>query len=169
MVVLSSRGRCDPGVVALGESGPRGRECVRPRFSPGPHPLDDAPGTAYGAGMDHEPMRRVAEFRAAFDLEVETARPGLAEHRRALLAEESGEAAEALADLATALAEGGDVAADALGIDLPAVFVEVHRSNMSKVDADGCVLRRADGKVLKGSGYSPPDLGALVSPPTGPA
>ncbi|MGE9363048.1 hypothetical protein [Isoptericola nanjingensis] len=119
--------------------------------------------------MDHEPMRRVAEFRAAFDLEVETARPGLAEHRRALLAEESGEAAEALADLATALAEGGDVAADALGIDLPAVFVEVHRSNMSKVDADGCVLRRADGKVLKGSGYSPPDLGALVSPPTGPA
>ncbi|MFD6137616.1 MazG nucleotide pyrophosphohydrolase domain-containing protein [Isoptericola sp. NPDC060257] len=137
--------------------------------------------------MDHEPMRRVAEFRAAFDLEVETARPGLAEHRRALLAEESGEAAEALADLATGLAEGGDVtaayravakeladvlyvtygAADVLGIDLPAVFVEVHRSNMSKVDADGRVLRRSDGKVLKGAGYRPPDLGDLVVPPAG--
>ncbi|MFC7879022.1 hypothetical protein [Isoptericola sp. NPDC057391] len=132
--------------------------------------------------MDHEPMRRVAEFRAAFDLDVDAARPGLAEYRRALLEEEAGEAAEALADLASALAAGGDVAAafrsvakeladvlyvtygaaDALGIDLPAVFVEVHRSNMSKVDADGRVLRRADGKVLKGPGYRPPDLDGLV-------
>lgn len=134
-------------------------------------------------------MRRVAEFREAFDLEVETARPGLAEHRRALLTEEAGEAAEALTELAAALAEDGDVAAayravakeladvlyvtygaaDALGIDLPEVFVEVHRSNMSKVDADGRVLRRADGKVLKGPGYRPPDLGDLVVPPASPA
>ncbi|SKC71773.1 Predicted phosphohydrolase, Cof family, HAD superfamily [Krasilnikoviella flava] len=131
-------------------------------------------------------MRRVAEFREAFDLEADPTRPGLAEHRRALLTEEAGEAAEALTDLATALAEGGDTAAayrasakeladvlyvtygaaDALGIDLPAVFVEVHRSNMSKVDADGRVLRRADGKVLKGRGYRPPDLDDLVVPPS---
>lgn len=132
-------------------------------------------------------MRRVAEFRTAFDLEVDTARPQLAEHRRALLTEEAAEAAEALADLATALAEGAEPsaayravakeladvlyvtygAADALGIDLPAVFVEVHRSNMSKVDADGRVLRRADGKVLKGPAYRPPDLDGLVAPPSG--
>ncbi|MFG1962154.1 hypothetical protein [Nonomuraea sp. NPDC049028] len=59
-------------------------------------------------------------------------------------------------------------AADALGIDLPAVSVEVHRSNMSKLDADGRVLRRADGKVLKGPGYQPPVLDNLVKwPPTG--
>lgn len=134
-------------------------------------------------------MRRVAEFRAAFDLEVDASRPDLPEHRRALLTEEADEAAEALADLATTLAEGGDPAAayravakeladvlyvtygaaDALGIDLPAVFLEVHRSNMSKVDADGGVLRRADGKVLKGPGYRPPDLDGLVAPPAGPA
>ncbi|MFE6970385.1 hypothetical protein [Isoptericola sp. NPDC057653] len=135
--------------------------------------------------MDHEPMRRVAEFRAAFDLAADAARPELAEHRRALLDEESAEASEALTDLAAALAAGGDAdaayravakeladvlyvtygAADALGIDLPAVFVEVHRSNMSKFDEEGRVLRRADGKVLKGPGYRPPSLDGLVAAP----
>jgi predicted HAD superfamily Cof-like phosphohydrolase len=137
--------------------------------------------------MDHEPMRRVAEFREAFDLKTGAARPELAEHRRALLDEEAAEAAEALTGLAQALAAGEDPdaayravakeladvlyvtygAADALGIDLPAVFVEVHRSNMSKVDGDGRVRRRADGKVLKGPAYRPPDLGGLVAPPSG--
>lgn len=131
-------------------------------------------------------MRRVAEFRGAFDGEASPERPEMAEHRRTLLSEEAGEAAEALTDLAKALHDGdnpvaayravakelADVlyvtygAADALGIDLPAVFVEVHRSNMSKVDADGQVLRRADGKVLKGPGYRPPVLDDLVEWPS---
>ncbi|MEU8356070.1 hypothetical protein AB0C27_08650 [Nonomuraea sp. NPDC048882] len=135
--------------------------------------------------MDHEPMRRVAEFREVFDGVADAARPEVAEQRRTLLVEEAREAAEALTELAQALRAGGDPlsayravakeladvlyvtygAADALGIDLPAVFVEVHRSNMSKLDADGRVLRRADGKVLKGSGYRPPALDKLVEWP----
>ncbi len=135
--------------------------------------------------MDHEPMRRVAEFREVFDGVADAARPEVAEQRRTLLVEEAREAAEALTELAQALRAGGDPlsayravakeladvlyvtygAADALGIDLPAVFVEVHRSNMSKLDADGRVLRRADGKVLKGSGYQPPALDELVEWP----
>ncbi|MET8468422.1 MazG nucleotide pyrophosphohydrolase domain-containing protein [Streptomyces sp. NPDC006422] len=130
-------------------------------------------------------MRRVAEFREAFDGVADAGRPELAEHRRTLLAEESAEAADALDELALALREGDDPiaqyravakeladvlyvtygAADALGIDLPAVFAEVHRSNMSKVDADGQVLRREDGKVLKGPGYRPPLLDDLVTWP----
>lgn len=130
-------------------------------------------------------MRRVAEFREVFDGVAEAGRPEVAEQRRTLLVEEAGEAAEALTELAKALRTGGDPlgayqavakeladvlyvtygAADALGIDLPTVFVEVHRSNMSKLDADGRVLRRADGKVLKGAGYRPPDLDGLVEWP----
>ncbi|MFC4565373.1 MazG nucleotide pyrophosphohydrolase domain-containing protein [Nocardiopsis mangrovi] len=139
--------------------------------------------------MDHEPMRRVAEFREVFDVAADPEHPELAEHRRTLLAEEAREAAEALTDLAKALRSGDDPhaaykavakeladvlyvtygTADALGIDLPAVFDEVHRSNMSKLDADGGVLRRADGKVLKGAGYRPPTLDGLVEwpPPSG--
>ncbi|MFI6428251.1 hypothetical protein [Promicromonospora sp. NPDC050880] len=132
--------------------------------------------------MDHEPMRRVAEFRTTFDGEARTGHPDVAEHRRTLLVEEAAEAAEALTDLAEALRSGADPAAayravakeladvlyvtygaaDTLGIDLPAVFVEVHRSNMSKIGDDGRVLRRADGKVLKGPGYEPPVLDDVV-------
>ncbi|TDC71233.1 hypothetical protein [Streptomyces hainanensis] len=71
--------------------------------------------------MDHEPMRRVAEFREVFDGAAGAERPELAEHRRTLL-------------------------------------VEVHRSNLSELDADG--------RMLKGPDYRPPLLGDLVTRPS---
>ena len=48
------------------------------------------------------------------------------------------------------------------GFDLDAAFAEVHRSNLSKLLPDGTVLRRDDGKVLKGPNFTPPDLRALA-------
>lgn len=48
------------------------------------------------------------------------------------------------------------------GIPLDEVFAEIHRANMSKLDTDGSVIRREDGKVLKGPNYSPPDIGAIL-------
>lgn len=45
---------------------------------------------------------------------------------------------------------------------LEAMFHEVHRSNMSKLGIDGKPIYREDGKVLKGPGYSPPDLGSIL-------
>lgn len=129
-------------------------------------------------------MQRVAEFREVFDGEADINSPELPEHRRVLISEEAGEAAEALTELARALDAGADPAdaykavakeladvlyvtygtADVLGIDLPAVFDEVHRSNMSKRSASGQVLRRPDGKVLKGPDYRPPSLDDVVWP-----
>lgn len=49
------------------------------------------------------------------------------------------------------------------GIDLPAVWREIHDSNMRKVDPEtGKVRHREDGKVLKPDGWQPPDVaGAL--------
>lgn len=47
------------------------------------------------------------------------------------------------------------------GIPLDAVFAEVHRSNMAKC-VDGVVLRRADGKVRKPPGWTPPDIRAVL-------
>lgn len=41
-------------------------------------------------------------------------------------------------------------------------MAEVHRSNMSKLGADGKPIYREDGKILKGPGYSPPDLEAVL-------
>jgi predicted HAD superfamily Cof-like phosphohydrolase len=49
-------------------------------------------------------------------------------------------------------------AAVTLGIDIDAVFAEVHRSNMTKLDENGQVIRRADGKVLKSKLYEKADI-----------
>lgn len=49
------------------------------------------------------------------------------------------------------------------GIPLEAVWNEVHRTNMAKVDlASGTVRRRLDGKVLKPDGWTPPDIRAIL-------
>lgn len=48
------------------------------------------------------------------------------------------------------------------GIPLDKVFTEVHRSNMTKLDSDGTVLRREDGKVLKGPNYKEPDIESIL-------
>lgn len=45
----------------------------------------------------------------------------------------------------------------ALGIPMEETFGRVHKSNMSKL-VDGKVLKRADGKFLKGPNYQPPFL-----------
>lgn len=44
------------------------------------------------------------------------------------------------------------------GIPIDDCLREIHRSNMSKLDAGGKPIYRDDGKVLKGPNYSPPDL-----------
>lgn len=48
------------------------------------------------------------------------------------------------------------------GFDLDAALTEVHRSNLTKLGADGEPILREDGKILKGPNYSPPDLRALA-------
>jgi predicted HAD superfamily Cof-like phosphohydrolase len=55
-----------------------------------------------------------------------------------------------------------DGMAVALGWDIDVAYRRVHESNMSKLDADGKPLLRADGKVLKSSLYKEPYLGDLV-------
>lgn len=46
-------------------------------------------------------------------------------------------------------------------IDLDTAMKRVFESNMSKLDTDGSVIRRQDGKVLKGPAYQPPCLDHL--------
>jgi len=43
-----------------------------------------------------------------------------------------------------------------------AALAEIHRSNMSKLGADGLPVYLPNGKVTKGPNYSPPDLTGLV-------
>ena len=67
----------------------------------------------------------------------------------------------ALTDLAyilsgTYFTHGLQDAADAL-------FAEVHRSNMSKLDENGRPIYREDGKVLKSARFSEPDLRVICT------
>lgn len=68
-------------------------------------------------------------------------------------------AADALADLDYVI-QGANLA---FGLPAQEITNEVHRSNMSKLGADGKPIRRADGKVLKGPAYSPPDIARLLA------
>jgi predicted HAD superfamily Cof-like phosphohydrolase len=45
---------------------------------------------------------------------------------------------------------------------LEALFDEVHRSNMSKLDKDGKPIYRADGKVMKSELYFKPNLKQIL-------
>lgn len=48
--------------------------------------------------------------------------------------------------------------AAAFNIDLDEAMSRVYKSNLSKLDEQGKPIFRADGKVLKGPNYAPPDL-----------
>ena len=122
----------------------------------------------------------MGDFHRAYDLPVRdmpTADVGADQValRLALIQEEVGELAEAasagdLIGVADALADIVYVAygtAHVYGIDLDAVLDEVHSSNMTKLGADGRPIRRADGKVLKGPGYRPPDIAAVLARSSG--
>ena len=115
--------------------------------------------------------------------------------RLALLEEELGEVRHAMdsGDVAEVAKELADLlyvtfgAGVEFGIPLHEVFAGVHRSNMSKLwsaaaataaiadpaheassleaIADGIVVRRADGKVLKPPTYQPPDIASLLDRP----
>lgn len=53
----------------------------------------------------------------------------------------------------------------ALGLSdaqVEALFAEVQRSNMAKLNPDGKPNRREDGKVLKPAGWSPPNIDGLL-------
>ena len=127
--------------------------------------------------MSKSTIEQVQEFHETYGLPVKNSPdltdPQTNELRINLLAEE-------LDELKVALAEDDKVEVlDAL-IDLQyvldgaflslgfadvkeAAFNEVHRSNMSKLGADGKPIRReGDGKVMKGPNYFKPDMVQFV-------
>lgn len=51
------------------------------------------------------------------------------------------------------------------GWDISGAWGEVMRSNFAKVDLDGRVRRREDGKVIKPPGWTPPNLRPYLKGP----
>lgn len=121
------------------------------------------------------PFEMVREFHITYDLPVKESpahpTPDRIKLRRDLISEEYWEYDRAVEknDLVNLAQELADIlyvvygAALEYGIPLDDVVAEVHRANMSKLDSDGSVLRREDGKVLKGPNYSPPNVEAILN------
>lgn len=118
---------------------------------------------------------RVREFHAAFNQPVGAA-PALIPAERsalriALIEEEFGELKDAIAagDLVEIADALGDIlyvtygTATEYGLPINEILAEIHRANMSKLGADGKPIYREDGKVLKGPGYTRPDVAAIVN------
>ncbi|PCI56271.1 MAG: hypothetical protein COB36_05710 [Alphaproteobacteria bacterium] len=86
----------------------------------------------------------------------------LDELREALEQGDMVETLDALIDLQYVL-DGAFLSLGMAHLKTPA-FDEVHRSNMSKLGADGKPIRReSDGKVLKGPDYFKPDMAQFVA------
>jgi predicted HAD superfamily Cof-like phosphohydrolase len=129
------------------------------------------------AVIRHSNFELTGEFHRAIGQLPEHQRPGPAARgatirlREQLIREEAKEAIEALEayrhgsgsieDVAKELADVLCVtygAAAALGIPMDEVYAEVHASNMTRVGGP----IRADGKMLKGDSYRPPDLSRIL-------
>jgi len=112
-------------------------------------------------------MKQAAEFRTAYGvtnnvthemMQLRLIAEEFEEFRNAAEFEPDDACLKELADLVYVCAQ---YAAN-LGWDLDEAIARVHASNLSKLGSDGKPIRRADGKVLKGPNYEPPDLKDLV-------
>jgi predicted HAD superfamily Cof-like phosphohydrolase len=123
-----------------------------------------------------EQLKAVEEFHNVF-MQTNGEEPQLiAENefllRYNLMAEENQEYKEAcwngdLVEIADALGDQlyilcGTILKHGLQHKIEEVFKEIHRSNMSKLGADGKPIFRQDGKIQKGPGYSPPDINKIL-------
>ena len=128
--------------------------------------------------MIKKPIEAVTKFHEAYGLGIEN-RPQanlsdkIVELRYNLMKEENEEYLQAAQD--NDLIEIGDALGDMLYIlcgtiiahgfqdKMEAIFEEIQRSNMSKLDTDGKPIYREDGKVMKGPNYFKPDLEKIIT------
>ena len=115
-------------------------------------------------------FEKVKQFMQTFGQEVkdkpEFPNEKIIELRKKLIDEEFNELKEAINDkdiieIADALTDILVVtygAGLAFGINLDQCFEEVHRSNMSKLSAEGKPIYNEFGKVMKGPNYFKPNL-----------
>lgn len=110
---------------------------------------------AFGQIVEPEP---IIPDDMIVDLRVDLIAEEFLELREAVANENIVEIADALTDLLYVVYGAGH----AFGIDLDECFLEVHASNMSKLDDDGQPIYREDGKVLKSDNYFKPNLASVL-------
>ena len=90
-----------------------------------------------------------------FNLKYNLLKEELDEYNSACINEDMEEVSDAIVDMAYVVF--GIVVHHGLTNVFDDMFEEVHKSNMSKLE-NGKVLRRTDGKILKGSEFFKPNL-----------
>lgn len=108
----------------------------------------------FGAHLEHAPTADISDETIA--LRISLIQEELNEYRAAADAHDLVGIADALSDLMYVVL--GTYVSHGLQDVAEALFAEVHRSNMSKLDGNGQVIYREDGKVLKSDLWRPPDL-----------
>ena len=123
-----------------------------------------------------EQLKHVEDFHNAFE-ESNGTEPQLVHEdvfmlRYRLMNEENSEYLDACWDgdivgIADALGDQlyilcGTILKHGLQHTIEEVFNEIQRSNMSKLGEDGKPIRRGDGKIMKGKGYTPPDIEKIL-------
>jgi predicted HAD superfamily Cof-like phosphohydrolase len=124
-----------------------------------------------------EIINKVREFHSVFGLDHhDTPQTEISDRiielRHRLMAEENDEYLEAAKDkdltlVADALGDKlyilcGTIIAHGLQHKIVEVFEEIHRSNMSKLDANGKPIYREDGKIMKSERYFLPDIKGVL-------
>ena len=124
-----------------------------------------------------EKINSVKEFHNVFligNRETPTASIGEKDYtlRFNLIKEENEEYLEAakngdLTEIADALGDQlyiifGTILKHGLQYKIEEVYDEIHRSNMSKLDADGNPIFREDGKIMKSNRYFKPNIKAIL-------
>jgi predicted HAD superfamily Cof-like phosphohydrolase len=124
-----------------------------------------------------EIIKHVATFHTSFGIENNQTPTLLDEAgsrlRFELMKEENEEYLEAtkhgdMVEIADALGDQlyilcGTLLRHGLQHKIEEVFLEIQRSNMSKLDADGNPIYREDGKVLKSELYFKPDIRSVLN------
>ena len=113
---------------------------------------------AFGVPVADAPIGAIPpELRA---LRIRLLEEELEEYKLASAAGDIVAVADALTDLAYVLF--GTYVTHGLQDSADALFDEVHRSNVSKLDQDGRPIYREDGKVLKSAQFSEPNLARML-------
>ena len=109
---------------------------------------------AFGVQNNYSPTTEIPEDQKQlrFDLMNEENK----EYLEAVRNNDLVEVADALGDQLYILC--GTILKHGLQDKIEEIFHEIHRSNMSKLGADGKPIYRADGKVLKGPDFFKPNI-----------
>lgn len=112
---------------------------------------------AFKIGNRHIPTADIGE---EFVLRYELLKEENQEYFEACKKKDLVEIADALGDQLYVLL--GTILRHGLQDKISAVFEEIQKSNLSKLDSNGEPIFRADGKILKGEHYMKPDIASIL-------